>query len=66
MLKVEYAKISIDQKLNHAWNCPIITITYRVSIFQIKERVGTYHVGTKVISNIKEKRIWPMQDMYNQ
>ena len=29
-------EISIDQKLNHAWNCPIIKVTYRVSIFQLK------------------------------
>ena len=37
MFKVEYAETSIDQKLNHAWNFPIITVTYRVSIFQLKE-----------------------------
>ena len=36
MFKVEYAKTSIDQKLTHAWNCPIIKVTYRVSIFQLK------------------------------
>ena len=36
MFKVEYAEISIGQKLNHAWNCPIIKVTYRVSIFQLK------------------------------
>ena len=36
MFKVEYAETSIDQKLNHAWNCPIIKVTYRVSIFQLK------------------------------
>ena len=36
MFKVEHAETSIDQKLNHAWDCPIIKATYRVSIFQIK------------------------------
>ena len=66
MFKVEHAETSIDQKLNHAWNCPIIKVTYRASIFQIKAREDTQNVGTKVICNIKEKRIWPMQDMYNQ
>ena len=27
MFKVEYAKTSIDQKLNHAWNFPSIKVT---------------------------------------
>ena len=36
MFKVEHARTLIDQKLNHAWNCPIVKVTYRVSIFQIK------------------------------
>ena len=36
MFKVEYAETLIDQKLNHAWNCPIIKVTYRVSNFPIK------------------------------
>ena len=36
MFKVEHAETSIDQKLNHAWNCPIIKVTNRVSIFQLK------------------------------
>ena len=36
MFKVEYAETSIDQKLTHAWNFPNITVTYRVSIFQLK------------------------------
>ena len=49
MFKVENAKISIDQKLNYAWNCPIIKVTYRVSIFQLKARVGTQNEDTKVI-----------------
>ena len=36
MFKVEYAKTSIDQKLDHTWNCSSIKVTYRVSIFQLK------------------------------
>ena len=35
-VQVEYAGISIDQKLNHTWNCSSIKVTYRVSIFQLK------------------------------
>ena len=35
MFKVENAKISIDQKLNHAWNCSNIKVTNKVSIFQL-------------------------------
>ena len=34
MFKVEYAGTSIDRKLNHAWNCSNIKVTYRASIFQ--------------------------------
>ena len=49
MFKVEYAETSIDQKLNHVWNCPIITVTYRVSIFQLKARVDTQNEDTKAI-----------------
>ena len=49
MFKVEYAGTSIDQKLNHAWNCSIIKVTYRVSIFQLKARVDTQNEDTKVI-----------------
>ena len=30
MFKVENAEIKIDQKLNHAWNCSNIKVTYRV------------------------------------
>ena len=45
--KVEYAGTSIDQTLNHAWNCPIIKVTTRASIFQFKARVETQNVGTK-------------------
>ena len=35
MFKVEHAETLIDQKLNHVWNCPIIKVTYRVSISQL-------------------------------
>ena len=49
MFKVEYAGTSIDQKLNHAWNCSTIKVTYRASIFQLKVRVETQNVGTKLI-----------------
>ena len=49
MFKVEYAKISIDQKLNHAWNFSNIKVTNRVSIFQLKARVDTQNEDTKVI-----------------
>ena len=49
MFKVEYAETSIDQKLNHAWNCSIIKVTYRASIIQLKARVETQKLGTKVI-----------------
>ena len=49
MFKVEYAGTSIDQKLNHAWNCSIIKVTYRASIFQLKARVETQNVGKKTI-----------------
>ena len=36
MFKVEYAETSIDQKLNHTWNCSSFKVTYKVSIFQLK------------------------------
>ena len=36
MFKVEYAELSIDQKLTHGWNCSNIKVTYRVSIVQLK------------------------------
>ena len=49
MFKVAYAETSIDQKLNHAWNCSNTKITYRVSIFQLKARVDTQNEDTKVI-----------------
>ena len=41
MFKVEYAGTSIDQKLNHAWNCSNIKVGYRASILQLKVRVET-------------------------
>ena len=47
MFRVEYAGTSIDQKLNHAWNCSNIKVTTRASIFQFKARVETQNVGTK-------------------
>ena len=47
MFKVEYTGTSIDQKLIHAWNCSIIKVTYRASVFQLKARVETQNVGTK-------------------
>ena len=49
MFKVEYTGTSIDQKLNHAWNYSFIKVTYRTSILQLKARVETQNVGTKVI-----------------
>ena len=66
MFKVEYAETSIDQKLNHAWNCSNIMVTYRASILQLKERVDTQTEDTKSNLKIKEKRICLLQDMYNQ
>ena len=47
MFKVEYTRTSIDKKLIYAWNCSIIKVTYRASIFQLKARVKTQNVGTK-------------------
>ena len=41
MFKVEHAGTSIDQKLNQTWNCSIIKVTYRASIFQLKARKQT-------------------------
>ena len=41
MFKVEYARTSIDQKLNHAWNCSSIIVAYSASIFQLKVRAET-------------------------
>ena len=49
MFKVAYAETSNDQKLNHAWNCSITTVTYRVSTFQLKARVDTQNEDTKAI-----------------
>ena len=49
MFKVEYAETSIDQKLNHAWNCSNIEVIYRASIFQLKAREDTQNEDTKVI-----------------
>ena len=49
MFKVEYAGTSIDQKLNHAWNCSIIKVTYRASILQLKARVETLDIKPEII-----------------
>ena len=49
MFKVEYAETSIDQKLNHAWNCSNIEVTYRASTFQLKARKDTHNGDIKVI-----------------
>ena len=49
MFKVEYVGTLIDQKLNHAWNCSIIKVTYRASIFQLKAREDTQNGDRKVI-----------------
>ena len=47
MLKVEDAGTSIDQKLNHAWNCSNIKVTCRASMFQLKARVETQNYSHK-------------------
>ena len=47
MFKVEYVGTSIDQKLNNAWNCSIIKVTYRASIFQLRARVETQKCRNK-------------------
>ena len=65
MFKVEYAETSIDQKLNHAWNSPIIKVTYIVSTFsikgnsivQLKTKVDTQSENTKVICKSVENCI---------
>ena len=36
MFKVEYAKTSIDQKLNQIWNCSSFKVINRASICQLK------------------------------
>ena len=47
MFKVEYAGTSIDQKLNHPWNCSNIKVTYMASIPQFKERLETQNHSHK-------------------
>ena len=54
MFKVEYGETSIDQKLNHAWNCSNTKVTYRVSNYQLKARVDTQNEDTKVICKISK------------
>ena len=58
MFKVEYAGTSIDQKLNHAWNCSIIKVTYRASIFQLKARVETQNYSHKKLFKNSRKMIF--------
>ena len=48
MFRVEYAETSIVQKLNHVWNCSSIKVTNRALILQLRARVETQNVGTKV------------------
>ena len=55
MQKVEYVGTSIDKKLNHAWNCSNIKVAYRASILQLKARVETQNIGTKMIFKIVKK-----------
>ena len=52
MFKVAYAKTSIDQKLNHAWNCSNIKVKYKASILQLKAGVDTQNEDTKAICKI--------------
>ena len=59
-------ELQLTKKINYAWNCSDIKVTYRVSIFQLKARVETQNSDTKSNLKIKEKRIWALQDMYNQ
>ena len=54
VFKVEYVGTSIDQKLNHAWNCSIVKVTHRASIFQLKARVETQKGRHK--SNLQKLR----------
>ena len=63
MYKAEYAGTSIDQKLNHAWNCSNIKVAYKASILQLKARVETQNIGTKGNLKIKEKKFWVLQGM---
>ena len=56
MLKVENAEISIEQKLNQAWNCSNIKVKYKASILQLKARVYTQNEGTRAIFKIKERK----------
>ena len=58
MFKVEYAGTSIDHKLNHAWNCSNIKITYRASIFKLKVRVETQNYSHKKIFQNSRKMIF--------
>ena len=58
MFRVEYAGTSIDQKLNHAWNCSNIKVTYRASILQLKARVETQNYNHKKLFKNSRKMIF--------
>ena len=58
IFKVEYAGTSIDQKLNHAWNCSNIKVTYSVLIFQLKARVETQNYSHKKLFKNSRKTIF--------
>ena len=58
VFKVEFAGTSIDQKLNHAWNCPIIKVTYSTSIFQLNTRVETQNYSHKKLFKNSRKMIF--------
>ena len=49
MFKVAYVETSIEQKLNHAWNCSNIKVKYKASILQLKARVDTQNEDTRAI-----------------
>ena len=57
MFKVKNAETSIDQKLNHTWNCSNIEVIYRASIFQLKAREDTQNGDTKVILKLKKNEV---------
>ena len=56
MNKVENFGISINQKLNHAWNYSSIMVAYSASIFQLKVRAETQkNIGAKMVCKSVEK-----------
>ena len=58
VFKVEYAGTPIDQKLNHAWNCSIMKVTYMASIFQLKAREETQNYSHKKLFKNSRKMIF--------